>query len=587
MTKAKDFFNKSCMVIVPILILIWTFWLPGGNEYLQAFRSTNTIMGIIGLFAYYFDKKNNGRVTLWQNILICLFSFLFSIASVLSGLTSSAVQMPIIVMLSSLGAFFSAYSVIHAILTCEKSKLNTEHGLTFKPWVVFIFCFSLTAVIYLIVLFTAFYPGNLTPDSISQVEQILTGNYSNHHPYYHTVVIGVFINLGKSIFNDINAGVALFHIFQILVMSAIFAFLTVTLYQKKSPLWMIIASVLWYTLHPVNIIYSFTMWKDVLFGGAALLFITCLARIFLKIGKNNILNYILVFLSGFAFCVWRSNGLYAFVLTAILILVVFFKKYKLLTAGLLAVAICSYILVGPVLKTAKIPSPDTIEHLSIPAQQIARVVTDGCKLTDDEYEFLSNVIDIDEIPQNYQSYISDPIKNLIRIKEGDTYISEHKGEFLKLWIKLGIKYPKQYVAAWVDQTKGYYHSGHNYWITASYINENSFGITQTPKSLSFRNVISYYNANFSNTEKLPILNIFVSIGFMFWIMAGAFVVALAKGNLKTAFVFAPIILIILSLLIATPVYSEFRYAYGLFISLPIIGIMMGRKDNSLLQGENK
>lgn len=44
------------------------------------------------------------------------------------------------------------------------------------------------------------YPGIMTPDSINQFEQVLhIIPYSNHHPWLHTLFIGIFYNLGYAL----------------------------------------------------------------------------------------------------------------------------------------------------------------------------------------------------------------------------------------------------------------------------------------------------------------------------------------------------------------------------------------------------
>lgn len=79
---------------------------------------------------------------------------------------------------------------------------------------------------------------------------------------------------------------------------------------------------------PFNICYSCTLWKDVMFAGVVSVFITVLLRILRNIGDIK-LNYILLFLSGVGFGVFRSNGWIALVLTFIVMLI-FLRKKKVL-----------------------------------------------------------------------------------------------------------------------------------------------------------------------------------------------------------------------------------------------------------------
>ena len=55
----------------------------------------------------------------------------------------------------------------------------------------FLFCL----LIDWIYLFLVAYPGNLTTDSMAQIGNILSGKYSNHHPFYHTLMIKICFDL--------------------------------------------------------------------------------------------------------------------------------------------------------------------------------------------------------------------------------------------------------------------------------------------------------------------------------------------------------------------------------------------------------
>ena len=62
--------------------------------------------------------------------------------------------------------------------------------------------------------FLRFYPGIVTSDSYSQIEQTIgLIGLSDHHPITHTAIIGIFINIGLKLTNNINVGIALYSIF--------------------------------------------------------------------------------------------------------------------------------------------------------------------------------------------------------------------------------------------------------------------------------------------------------------------------------------------------------------------------------------
>jgi len=122
-------------------------------------------------------------------------------------------------------------------------------------------------------------------------------------------------------------------------------------------------------------------------------------------------------------------------------------------------------------------------------------------------------------------------------------------EFLKIWISIGLRHPAEYVEAWIDQTREYWNSGYQYWIWADGVQGNSLAIERTVGS--------------------ELMADKVSISLTVWITVAAFVIGFIRKD-KNIILAVPGIAIVLSLIISTPVASEFRYGYGLFTAFPIV-----------------
>ena len=136
---------------------------------------------------------------------------------------------------------------------------------------------------------------------------------------------------------------------------------------------------------------------------------------------------------------------------------------------------------GPVLKYYGVTPPDTIESLSIPAQHIARVIADDGTLSEKQEKLLSKAVDVSQIKKEYDPALSDPIKTLVRQTGNQEYIAEHKIDYFKLWIELGIEHPSTYLKAQIDQTKGYWYPDIQYWVTTTMMKENSWGMYRDSK----------------------------------------------------------------------------------------------------------
>ena len=68
---------------------------------------------------------------------------------------------------------------------------------------------------------------------------------------------------------------------------------------------------------------------------------------------------------------------------------------------------------------------------------------------------------------------------------------------------------------------------------------------------------------------IPLYGLLFSMGAMFWTLIGCIAIVLAKKQYRRSIVFLPGLAVILTLFIATPVSSEFRYAYSLAYTIPL------------------
>ena len=153
-------------------------------------------------------------------------------------------------------------------------------------------------------------PGIVTNDSLAQINNILTGEYSNHHPVFNTIVIKLFIDIAFSLGMDISIGILFFCIFQCLFMSLIYAYCVETMCEMGMNKYVLAIVTLFYALVPYNFVYSNTLTKDTMFAGFALLLVISLFRIREQLGRKNF-SMTLLFLSSVGFILFRTNGYYA------------------------------------------------------------------------------------------------------------------------------------------------------------------------------------------------------------------------------------------------------------------------------------
>lgn len=566
--------NKWFAAIQALLIALCTWVLSSSDAYFMPYL----LVSVAALVCIFFNLKNRSHYSRFEIVITLVFSLLYALMITMANYNlwdTGGIERIARFLLLLFGSFIAFANILFFV---AGRKSVSVHGiLRLENWKVFLFTFLLIVVVDCAILFLCKYPGFLSMDSVLQVKQTIDGVYTNSHPFYHTMIVKLFVDLGFAVFGNMNAAVAVYMVFQICFMALCFAFAVMTIKEVETPKWLVLVLVAFFVLMPYHIVYSITLWKDVVFGGVVLLYTLFLYRILKPIGNNN-LNTIGLIVSGLGFCLLRNNGLIAFVGITVLFLFIFRLQYKKLAVIMAAVIVVSFVLKHPVLKALGVAQPDLMESLSIPIQQVALDVIENDDFTEEESNLINNVADVERIHEAYLPYIADPIKDVVRESHNQQAISEHKSDYLGLYFSRACKHPWTYVRAWIDQTKGYWNSGYPYWIWCLYADGEDIGIHSKVNSAALDNM---FNHSLSHFLKSKLLKPLVSIGFFVWCVMLCLYVAIIRRDKVLALMAIPSLMVIATLLIATPVFSEFRYAYSVFCTMPVLAIMayVGKLNN--------
>lgn len=420
------------------------------------------------------------------------------------------------------------------------------------------------------------FPGIMTPDSINQLEQVLgIIPYSNHHPWAHTLLIKLLYSIGYGLTGNMEIAMSFYTFFQMCIMALTVWYFINTLKRFYVKPFICLAITLFYALIPFHAVYSVTVWKDILFAGAVLLFGCSFLRFYQQI---KIYDVCIFFISGLMMCLFRSNGWYAMLLCLPFLLIGLCRKRscsatpnkrfrKLLLPTLLCIYLIAALFKYPIMNAYDVKKPDFIEFLAIPTQQITAVLCNDRELTQEQQQQIENVIDLTHIKALYDSHYADNIKELVRAGNQD-YLIAHKGEFLKLWIQLGLKYPGDYLKAYIDQTYGYWYPGSFYRVAEGEgISASNLGISHTPL-IGGPLVVKTKEIAIKLGSMLPLYGTLWSMGVACWLLIFSIGNALVRQEKQKLLLYLPSAAILLSVLIATPVATDFRYAYFMVFSLP-------------------
>ena len=523
--------------------------------------------------------------------LSCLLSGLFTIfylagsyQNLIQDLSNALFQM-IILSVTFIGLYFVFYKAI-LYLNCmldyfelPKSVVSIKL-ISCLPIFCFVFC-----ILCRIPFLLYSYPGIMTPDSINQFEQVLGMQpFSNHHPWIHTMTISLFYHIGTLFTSSVNGAFVFYTIFQICFMAFAASYLIWIVSKYTSSLYLPVGIILFYAFMSYHNVMAICIWKDILFSGCLLIFCTSLFHLFREgIGKATWFSLIMYLLSGILVCLYRSNGWYAFLITLPFLLFCFRKQWKIMYPVHLFILCFVLLIKGPVMEHYDVTQPDFVESISVPLQQVCRVIVEGKELTLEQEELIHKVIDTTYIDQLYVESFSDNMKELVRAGNPD-YLTSHKGQYLKLWVELGLTYPEVYLEAYIGQTKGYYSPSEIYPVAdVEGVIANNTGL-QGEFLIRGKLLVKVREILLKLQNMIPLYGAFWSMGSLFWMTLLCLIFSLGKKKsseasqlqniCRTITVWIPNLAVIATLLLATPVASEFRYAYNLAYCIPLYFAIM-------------
>ncbi len=435
--------------------------------------------------------------------------------------------------------------------------------------------------------FLLMYPGGFSVDSCMQFYQILGLNpYSNHHPFIHTMFVKLTYSLGMAIFKSRVPAFAFSNVCQCVIMTLMFAYVIESLFKygiKKKIVLLVLA---YFCLMPYHGAYGFIMWKDSLFGVISAVFIVTLWRFLFALKNRQGLIYesVMLYIFGTLFCLFRTNGYYAFLVFILFFAAAFFKKSKAAVGAVVMAFLTAAFVKGPVYNAMGVVPVDLIEAVSVPTQQIACALKDNVPLTMEEYELLNEAVDVKSALEYYNPNLSDDIKYLVRQKNNQQYIAQHKADYLKLWLKLGLRAPKSYIKAYSSLTCGFYYPNVD-WAGYSVYGEPYYGeaemIDMPRHQLMPAPLAEIMNKMMYSYEKTIFVGLFFNVAVSVWLCVFAAALCFVKKEKIYFIIYIPMLAYAATLLATTPVCVCFRYVYCIFTTLPVLCILPFTGKNSL------
>lgn len=388
---------------------------------------------------------------------ISFTAFVFSLFIMLYGMDHYS---PILIFLLSFPVFLAAGFFLHALpslLSPRSRRLLSGDWLSEK---IYASCSDHTLKLFLwFLLFSAFFPTFLAlfPGTFGYDAPVQAAQYFGEmpltaaNPLLHTYLLGTFLILGERLLGSAAAGLALFMLTQVLLITQVLAKSFLFLKRIHTPFTAIAAGLLWVLFNPTLHVLSFNATKDILFGVCLLHFLLDLFSVVFGVNKNDFC----LILSGVFMCLMRNAAIYL-IAAMIFVMLLSVRRFRKTILSLCAVFTVSWLFSLFFSCVLHIPSGDTRENLSLPIQQLAAVhyafyyEAEPVSLTAEQLEAAKELIP-EESLASFQPDTVDPIKSAFCT---EAFLADPQ-KYITLYLQTGIQNPRIYVRAFRNLTFPY------------------------------------------------------------------------------------------------------------------------------------
>lgn len=421
----------------------------------------------------------------------------------------------------------------------------------------------------------AYWPGTLQYDSCGQLLQYLgVGKMTGHHPLPVTMIMGISLDAGRTIFRSDNMGIFIYTGIQFLAQCSVLSYGFCVFDRMGVPLWMRWISLGFYTIFPLIPNWGISYCKDTGYYISFLLFTLVMTDAFLKgEGQVSRLQKVLWIFSLLGLAGFRNDGRYVIII-AVLVLFLFVRKHWKIYLKGLGVIILFLVLVEHVFMPIRnIPAGSVREALSVPLMQTANYLRQyGDELSAEEEAVLSSLFaggDLTEVAEAYDEEISDDVKGQFKEYPDKQELSA----YLKIWWIQFTKHPGIYAETFWRHCDGYFNPNRKCYeniigwfkiLDGQSRSDEYLNVYFGMKNQSYRDGLEDW-AYF--LYELPVIGLLYRPAVYTWLMVGCLLFLLQKKR-KEAFAILPGILVLLICMVS-PLNASVRYFLPVMAAVPI------------------
>ncbi len=615
--------NNKKYVIVAILFILsiagfsYVFYKEffGSPAYsvLITFLLAAHLFYMIGTFKVYdssISAPNFRKISVYS----CVFSYVFSVFCVMGAqlksdqMTAGGVKGKLFILLISGSLACFNFPYFFRLLLFVDKKTDSLSGRDLKsdelskrsiwdsPSKLFFISSGIIFLMYIPV-FLAYYPAIMAHDFHRQSQEAIQGLafFWPYQPLAHTWLYWLFFKIGNAA-GSLVIGMALYTLFQILLISASFGYMLLNVYRISKEKWLYFCGIALLSIHPLFSVMSVEATKDGIFTASFVFFVSKFLELELfddSAKKRNILNVFILTVTAVVMSLFRYNAIYALSVFFLFWIPLGNRKHKISYRIILSLAVLSVSFycssniaswIGTSLKGVDLEKYNAI------TQSVGRVgYLHADEMDDSSRELLESIIP-NGLWKNYGPSIGDGVRWNI----DDEYWAGRKKEIFADWIKLGLRYPNEYIDSFLLTNAGYLFFDDQTWcevfgrsaeykkgaLSTNYASESAVipgGIPHTSFLPGLERMLDRICCG-NEFYNWPIVSILFRPAFYVWFMILSITLFLLykKKNRVMALLFPMLYLLTVML---GPVV-QWRYIYPIAALFPLIlGIILSKDNN--------
>ena len=534
---------------------------------------------------------------------VAVISFLFALSMVMGyqlqnlGMTDCGVRGKGMILIRALCLSVAAFPFANLLLDgIDRLSARGEATISGRYWKSDI-VFAVTAVVIflcLIPVWLAYYPIIMSYDFHRQVNEAYKGLewFYPLQPIAHTWLIRLFLQIGTAI-GSYEAGMACMAVFQMVLYALVMGYATSMIWRMTAKKW---------ALFPYNTVLVVCTTKDTLFTILfTLFFLLFLERNYFSNGKKKILMNILLVAEGCLMMQFRNNAVYAVAVFMLLLLILRPKKEKL---GILILGICLVLgetgmrnVIQTVIGT-RLEAPK-IEAYSVPIQQFARVAYYHGEELEAQDPELAALLE-KYVPRDHWDAYYAPLADTIKGAVNASAYTENSRQFLRDWLRVGKRYPNEFLDAFLELTRGYWFWDDFSWAeNLGYGTDTRYGVLFTYTSSEIEGYGSIeHRSKFPALEKVlekivsgncfnewPVLSVIFHGSLYSWSLFFLMVLCLYRRKYR-CFQMSLLPFLYFGTMLLGPVV-QVRYLFPIMVMLPVLAAFFSSDRMKSQSNENR